>query len=632
MIMWETSLYSLLAMLPLGEFLSSSVGQQWVVGILLIALFVCFVKEIVPIEIASLSAAGLLIVLGVLDVKEVLRSFANSGPLTVVCMFILSAALERTGAISGLSKSFNMYAKGSSWRALLVLTLGAVGISAFVNNTPIVVILMPVVLSFCRNNEIAPSKLLIPLSFATILGGTCSVVGTSTNILVLGFCQQQGYNDIRMFTMTPLGLIYCLVGLIFIWTYGRKFLPNRETLSTLLPQSASRDFLLQVRVKSNSPLVGKSALDVLRADLAGLRLMEVRRRGVSLSEDLTEISLEKGDRLLVLTTAKKIPQIRESNGLEIGWEACEGLDALEKRDVFVAEGMIGVESSFVGKTLAELKLRQTYNLLVLAIHRKGVNITDKISETALKFGDTLLFEGTQDGLRRVQEGRKIIMLSQTMENNYNKSKMKWAIGAMAAFVLVGLLGSFKGNVVTDFCAKFDPFILAYLGALAVIIMGCLKPREAYKSVDWGIIFLIFGMLAVGKGMEQSGLAKTIAIEVVNVCRPYGPVVVLSGIYLLASILTEMISNNAVAIVLAPLAMEIADKFDGASPLPFLFAVMFGASASFATPIGYQTNTYVYNAGGYKFSDFLKVGLPLNILLWGVFTLLAPWLFPLYPGS
>lgn len=614
-----------------SDWFVSSVGQQWIVAILLVALFICFIKEWVPIEIAALTAAGVLILTGILSTKAVLSSFSNSGPLTVVCMFILSAALERTGAIAGLSRIFNNYARGSEWRAMFGLTVGAVSVSAFVNNTPIVVVLMPIVLSFCRSNNISPSKLLIPLSFATILGGTCSVVGTSTNVLVLGYCQERGFEQIRMFTMTPLGIVYCLVGLIFIWTYGRKVLPNRETLSTLLPQSASRDFLLQVRVVPNANCLGKSPLSLLKADLSGTRIVEVRRKGVSLSDNLDEIYLEAGDRILVVTSAKKIAQIKQSSALDFGREETQDLETLEKRDVFIAEGMLGLESSFVGRSLASLQLRQKYNLIVLAIHRRGVNITDKISETSLMFGDTLLFEGTQDGLTRIQSDRKVIMLSQSAAKEYNHSKMKWAIGAMVMFVLAGFLGSFRGNPICDFFAKFDPFVLAYVGALVVILTGCIKPREAYKSIDWGIIFLILGMLAVGKAMDQSGLARTIAIEVVDFCRPFGPVVALSGLYLLASLLTEMISNNAVAIVLAPLAFEIADKFDSANPMPFLFAVMFGASASFATPIGYQTNTYVYNAGGYKFSDFIKVGLPLNIALWILFTICAPLFFPLYGG-
>lgn len=610
------------------DWMDAAVTQQWIVGLLLVVLFIFFLKEWLPVEITAMAGAAVLMFTGILSTRDVLASFANSGPLTVVCMFILSAALERTGLISDLSKIFNKVAKGKEMPALLIITLGAFAVSPFVNNTPVVVILMPIVLAFCRDHNIAASKLLIPLSYATILGGTCSVVGTSTNIVVLGQVQKLGFNGIQMFTLAPMGLIYAAAGLLYLWTLGRKWLPSRSTLSTMLPGGIQRDFLLQVRIPHDSPHVGTTPVELMRTELIGTKVVEVRRRGFSMQEELSQIVLEEGDRILFLCSARKINQVREAKGIDLGWDDSRGLEAMEQRDVQIVEGMIATNSEFDGQTLAEVKLRQRFNIFVLAIHRQGRNITEMGPNTKLAAGDTLLLEGPQEGMNRVLDKRRIIPLSQRPAETHNRSKRSWAILAMGLFIGIGLLGSFEQyGSFFQFFARFDPFYLAFIGALIVIIAGCVKPKEAYQSVDWGIIFLILGMLCMGDAMSKTGLAKVIAFGVVDNIGPLGCLFAVSAIYLLCTLLTEMISNNAVAAVMGPLSYEMALQFD-ANPIPFILAVMFGASASFATPIGYQTNTYVYNAGGYKFRDFVKVGLPLNLLLWVIFTCAVSWLYPL----
>ena len=602
--------------------LESAATQQWIVGILLLLLFICFIKEWMPVEITALAGTAVLMLTGILSTRDVLSSFANSGPLTVVCMFILSASLERTGLIGDLSKLFNKVAKGRELTALLVITLGAFMVSPFVNNTPVVVILMPIVLAFCRDHNIAATKHLIPLSYASILGGT------STNVVVLGQVQKLGYEGIQMFTVTPMGLIYAAAGLLYLWTFGRKWLPSRPTLSTMLRGRIQRDFLLQVRIPADSPHIGATPVSLMQSELLGTKIVEVRRKGFSMQEELQHINLEEGDRILFLCNARKVNQVREARGVDLGWDDSRGLETLEQRDVQIVEGMIANNSEFAGLSLSELKLRQRFNIFVLAIHRQGKNITDMGPDTKLAAGDTLLLEGPQEGMNRILTKQRIIPLSQRPADAHNRSKQGWAILAMGLFIFIRLLGSFaQYGEFFKFFARFNPFYLAFIGALIVVISGCVKPKEAYQAVDWGIIFLILGMLCVGEAMSKTGLAKAIAFGVVDNIGPMGCLVAISGLYLICSILTEMISNNAVAAVMGPLAYEMALQFD-ANPIPFILAVMFGASASFSTPIGYQTNTYVYNAGGYKFKDFVKVGLPLNILLWIIFTCTVGWLYPL----
>lgn len=607
-----------------------TIFQQYVVGFLLVLLVVAFVKEWFPVEITALAGVAILLFTGVMDTKSILKSFANSGPLTVVCMFILSAALEQTGVITDLSRGFNKLSKGNEFYALVTITLGAFIVSPFVNNTPVVVILMPVVLAFCRENNLSPSRLLIPLSFATILGGTCSVVGTSTNLVVLGQVQSQGYDAIRMFTMAPMGLLYGAVGLLYLWTVGRKILPKRETLATLLPQGVQRDFLLQVLITPNSHHIGNSPFDLMQSDLKGTRIVEIRRKGVTLQDDLMQITLQAGDRILTICSTLKVKSLQDapSTAFALGWDEDSGLESMEKRDAVIVEAMIGYDSEFAGRSIAEIKLRQRFKVLVLAVHRRGKNITNLMTSTSLEEGDTLLIQGPKDDVDHLITSRRILPLSQAPIENFRRHKRGYAIAAMGAFILFGLLGSF-GNAGSFFAffEQFDSFFLAFVGALIVVLTGCLAPKAAYKSVDWGIIFLILAMLCIGDSMSKTGLAKAIAQSVVHLVDSPNPIYLIAALYLLCSILTELISNNAVAAVIGPLAYQMALEAD-ANPLPFILAVMFGASASFSTPIGYQTNTYVYNAGGYRFTDFIKIGLPLNIMLWIVFILSVGLLYPL----
>ena len=594
---------------------------QVTVFFVLALTMLCFVKEWMPVEITALAAAGCLMVVEVLTGWRLLspagflRGFSNPAPVTIGCMFVLSAALERTGVIDKLARWLIAKSGGSMYRALLLLLAVPLPLSAFVNNTPIVVILMPAVLAMSRVGGVAPSKLLIPLSYATILGGTCSMIGTSTNLIVDGMARDAGLPPMGLFAITPLGLVYALIGAVYLLVLAPRILPTRETVSSLLPPEARREFLVQAAVPDASPLLGQRLGDLLANAWRGQRILEVRRRGINRQEALTDVVLEAGDRILIRTGTRGVQELKATDGVAVGFHGIDGLQAMEERDAVIMEGIIGPSSPWVGRSLRSLQFRQRYGVLILAIHREGKNVTAQMENLAIEFGDTLLVEGPPDAIQRLMAERGFVNLSEVTTKPVRRGKALFALGAMAVFMLGGLFSVIETSV------------LAFLCALAVVLCGCLKPREAYDAVDWRILLMIIGMLGVGRAMENSGTAASIAGQMTSWFAPFGPLVLLSALYLLASILTEMISNNAVAALLTPIALKMADNMD-VNPLPFVIALMFGASASFATPIGYQTNTYVYGAGGYRFSDFLKVGVPLNLLLWGAATFLIPWFWPL----
>ena len=599
--------------------------QQYFVFALTIAVFGAFLWGKLSVELVALGAAGVLLLTGIIDKDDLLSAFSNPAPVTIGALFIISAALERTGQIARLGRLFNTVAKGSERRALAALLIVCTICSAFINNTPLVVILLPVILGFCRDSGAKPSRLLIPMSYATILGGTCSMAGTSTNILVDGIARSEGIAEFNLFSIAPLGMIYAVVGGSYLWFFGSKLLPARDTLATLLDASRGREFLIQAGVPEESPLIGKSVLEVLKGRSRKLKIIEVRRRGRILEDSLDKIILEVGDRLLIRTGTKGVAELHKGDEVDVGMGASPDLDALEQREAVLLEGMIGPNSRLAGKTLAQVAFRQSFGALILAVHREGQNITKDFETLRLEFGDTLLVEGSREGIERLKAERDFITLSEPRPDSFNVKKAPFALAGIFLFIF---LAAFNFEWI-GIPLNFDTFAAAFLAALFVLLVGCLSPREAYEAVDWKILLLIIGMLALGTAMDKTGAATTLATHVADALGPLGPWGILCGIYLLASIMTEMVSNNAVAVVLAPIVIRIAEAVD-VSPIPFLVAVMFGASASFATPIGYQTNTYVFGAGGYHFKDFVKIGLPLNLLLWVVASITIPLIWKFHP--
>ena len=592
--------------------MSWDIVQIALVLAVVVVVIIGMIRERVPADVLAVAGAAALLAMGILKTNDVLKAFSNPAPIAVGCLFVLSAALERTGVINWLGTLMGRIPWKSSQQAMLVMMLLCLLHSLFSNNTAMVVIFTPVVIRLAHAVKVAPSKLLMPLSFATILGGTCTLIGTSTNIVVDGVAQAHGLPAFHMFEITGPGVIYGIIGVLYLYFIGRRLLPDRETISNTLIDLSQRRFLSEILIPDGSSLVGKTPSGAGLTRARGYHVLSVVRDDLDLDPEYGEPLLQAGDRLVMRTSVAEFVGLR--GGGAAGDSSSPAVE-ISRRSVRMMEGIVGPESAFVGRTVRELDLQGFYGTSILAIHRRNENLHTNFDEVRLAFGDTVLLEGSADGLKRLFDRRQLINLTEVTEQPFRRDKA-WiaivavlAVMALSAFEILPIAGA------------------AFMAVAVVVVFGCLDTQEAYRAVHWPILMLILGMMAIGTAMETTGAGALLVDQIFEVVGPLGPVVVLSLVYALTSLLTEFMSHNASAILITPIAIDIAAKM-GVDPRPFLVAVMFAASASFATPIGYATNTLVYAAGGYKFTDFIKVGLPLNLILWVVATVALPIFFPL----
>jgi len=589
--------------------------QIVIVIALVVIVFFGMIREVIAPEILAMVAVALLLLLGILRTRDVLQVFSNTAPFTVGCLFILSAALERTGVIDAMGHAMARVPWRSPWQACLVMMLGCLITSAFINNTPIVVIMTPVIIALAHSMKTSASKYLIPLSYATILGGTCSLIGTSTNIIVDGVAQSKGLAPFSMFEISSAGIVYGVVGMLYMALIGWRLLPDRQTLSDVLIDLSGRKFLTEVVVPPGSPMIGKTLGEAGITGRRGYKVIDLIREEGSFDPEHGEPVLAGGDRIVLRMSVAEFMGLRDTGDLVVEKNAPQALEPIASRNVRMMEGIVGPHSSFAGQRVVDLNLRRLYDTYILAIHRQNENLHGNFDQVRLQFGDTILLEGPPDGLKRLFERGDLINLTEVTERPFRRNKA-WL--AVLAVLVVIVLSAFEALPIAA---------TAFIAATLVVALGCLDAEEAYKAIHWPILMLIFGMLALGTAMETTGAGAMIVTFIVGLVGGLGPVAVLSIIYLLTSFLTEFMSNNATAILLTPIAIGLAQQM-GVDPRPFVVAVMFAASASFATPIGYQTNTFVYGAGGYKFTDFVKVGLPLNVVLWVVASFVLPYFWPL----
>ncbi len=587
----------------------------WIVFFILAAALVLFVRELLPIDVTALLVLTALLTTGILTPEEGLRGFANPAPITVAAVLVLSAGLIRTGAVVKMGTSISQLG-GSTELGQMTVILSTVGVlSAFMNNTAAVAIFIPIVLGIARDKQISPSKLLIPVSFAGILGGICTYVGTSTNIIVGSILEEQGYEPFRMFEFTPLGSLFLLFGIIYLLFFGRRLLPARRAQEDLTASYHLREYLTELVIQPRSRLIGKTLKESKLSLANDIEVLEIRREKSRLNSLLPEIELRENDLLIVKGNIDKIMRVRHSEGLDIHPEVKLGDQDLQSPDVLLAEGVISSNSGLIGKTLKEIDFRRRFQATALAIRRHGGDIREQLGRVKLHFGDTLLIQGRRDRLQGLRNSHDFMLIMEDSSTpHYRKRKMTAAVGIFVAVITLAATGI------------LPIMVAAILGCLAMIMTRCLTIQEAHEAIDLRIVFLIAGTLSMGLALQKTGGAELIANQLIEFAGPYGPRAVLAILYLLTMVLTELMSNNATAALLTPIAIEIANGM-GVDVRPFAFCIAFAASASFLSPIGYQTNTLVYGPGGYQFSDYFRIGLPISLTIWMLSTWLIPVLWP-----
>jgi di/tricarboxylate transporter len=585
-----------------------------VFGILVLSI-ILFATEIVSIDLVALLMIITLPLAGILTPAEALSGFSNPALLTVGALFVVGEGLLRTGAVSVLSQRIIQVSGGRPFRVFLLTVVIVAVVSAFINNTPVVMVFIPVILGVAHRFQIVPSKLLIPISYASILGGTCTLVGTSTNVLVSSLSLQHGYGAFGMFELTPVGLIFLGVGIVYLLVVGRRILPDRKTFTGLLPLEHRRQYVTELEVRPDSTLVGRTIRETISASHPEIRILQLIRGETIEWQPDPDTVLESGDIFIARGDVSDIMNMRRTGDVEILPELLGGSLRFDRRTMTLAELVVSPASSFMGKLVSDIHFRRRFGVALVAIQRHGVHLREKITELTLEAGDILLVFGDDEAFARIAESEDFIMMEGIQDAYVAKDK-----ATVAVLILLSVVFSLTVGAL--------PVVMtALIGAALMILSGCLSSSEAYRSVNWSVLILIGGTIALGLAMEKTGAALFLAQEIVGAVGAFGPVAVLSSIYLVSVLLTAVVSNNAAAVLMVPIAISTAAGLD-VDPRPFIMAVAFGASASFATPIGYQTNLLVFAPGGYRYSDFLKVGIPLNVLLWILATFLIPLFWPL----
>ncbi len=585
-----------------------------VFAILVISIFL-FATEIVSIDLVAIVMIVALPLSGVLTPAEALSGFSNPALVTVGALFVVGEGLLRTGAVSVVSQRIIQISQGKPFRVFLLTIIVVAVVSAFINNTPVVMVFIPVILGVAHRFQIVPSKLLIPISYASILGGTCTLVGTSTNVLVSSLSEQHGFGALGMFEFSKIGLIFLGAGIVYLLFVGQKLLPDRKTFTGLLPLERRRQYITELEVREDSGLIGKTIAETLGASHPGMSVLQLIRGETIEWQPDDDTVLHGGDIFIARGDVSDIMDMRRKREVEILPELLGGSLRFDRRTMTLAELVVSPASSLMGKQVSDVHFRRRFGIALVAIQRHGVHLREKITELTLEVGDILLIFGDDEAFSRINETDDFMMMEGIQDTYIAKDK-----ATVAFLVLIAVVLSLTFNIL--------PLVLtAVIGAALMIFSGCLTSREAYRSINWPILILIGGTISLGLAMEKTGSALLLAEGIIGAVGSMGPIAVLSAVYVVSVLLTAIVSNNAAAVLMIPIAISTAVGLD-VDPRPFIMAVTFGASASFATPIGYQTNMLVYGPGGYRYADYLKIGIPLNILLWILATILIPLFWPL----
>lgn len=588
--------------------------EMTVVLAVVVLAVVLFVTERFPVDVVALGIMVILLLGGLISPAEGIAGFSNTATVTVAAMFVLSSGLSRTGVVNYLASLVVRVYKFNLWLALLVTMIIVGALSAFVNNTPIVAIFLPILAGVAREINVPASRLLMPLSFASMFGGVCTLIGTSTNILVNTIAVRHGQPPFGMFEFSALGLVFFAAGTLYMLTVGVRLIPQRQMQPNLKEKFGLGEYVTEVVLQPESKSVGTLLAQCPLIEDLNIQVLDVERDGKKLYHPPNELVLQAGDTLRVVGDVEKIKALQERTGVKIkpSMKFSDGHPAWD--DTILVEAIVAPISDLAGRSLKQSHFRDRFHATVLAIRHRGRLMYENLGDTRLRSGDSLLLEAPKDRVEMLKASNEFVFVSEVGLPSFRKQKAVLALMVVASVVVSAATGI------------LDIVVAATAGGILLVLTGCITMEEVYRAIDWKVIFLLAGTLSLGVALEKSGAAAFLSTHLIALVGDLGPAALVATFYLITSLLTEAMSNNATAVLLAPIAIGAAEVL-GVDARPLLMAVAFAASASFMTPVGYQTNTMIYGVGGYRFVDFLKVGVPLNLIFWMLATFLIPQFWP-----
>jgi di/tricarboxylate transporter len=575
-----------------------------------------FVTELLSIDLVAILIIVALVVTGVISPEEGVEGFGNTATITVAFMFVISAAMLKTGALQYIAHGLSKIFKENFNKGMILMMILIAFISAFINNTPVVAVFIPVIIQVAKASGQSPKRMLIPLSFASIFGGTCTLVGTSTNMLVSGIAEKEGLEPISMFQLTPIGLVFLVVGILYMLLIGNRLLPKKEEEEDLDKKFNVKKFLTELQLIER--ISTKETILISKLTDLGVDIININRGGDSFAVPQEDFELREGDILKIRGDSSQIQSLQEWVAKKEFFTVKMGEANSDAEDSTLVELIIVANSPLIGSQMKEVHFKERYRSIPLGVKQRSEVLNENIGEIKLQAGDIILVETKNKFIEKLREketgpNAHFALLSETEINSFNKQDFIIVSAVIFSIVLTASLGIL--HIMTA----------AIAGVCLLSILNILKMKEIYQAIDWQVIFLLAGSLSLGVAMKNTGLDVMFAESVINNLKQWGPIAIISGLYISTSLLTSIISNNAAVALFTPISIVTANSL-GLSPIPFIMAIAFAGSASFITPIGYQTNTMVYSAGKYKFMDFLKVGTILNMLFWAIATFMIPWVY------